>query len=325
MERILGSPGPAFVQQDVLHPELGGEIGIVLIGGEVAARLEVHIGPVGRRAIPPFPGELAGVDPAGVIQDAAAGKLGGKGLFEDALGVRHGHPAPRESAAGGRLGDVRGLLDDFLAPVPPGFPAERSLRIGGYHRRSVRRVEQMRIIVQVAFAKEELRIVRSGQKQRRSRHLAVRRGPVRERAVAVGFLAGGVERPCRLVVGRESVGRNQEEMVVIHFHIPLPVHHEPICDRIVHHAEQHGDTLAHRQFRLVVFESHCRELERDDRLELVVHEACLPNLHAAGGNGLRPGREADVADFVHGLSFLDDRVGHAAGACFQVHGEYPVR
>ena len=114
-------------------------------------------------------------------------------------------------------------------------------------------------------------------------------------------------------------------MVVIHFHIPLPVHHEPVGDGIVHHAEKHRDALSQTDFRLVVFIDDRRELERDDRLELVVHEARLPDLHAAVGNGFRPGHEADVPDFVHGLPVLDDGVGHTAGTRFQVHGEFPVR
>ena len=325
MEGIRRGHRPSFIQEDVFDTELRGEIGIILIRGQVATGLEVHIGTVGRGAVPPFPGELAGVDPAGIIQDAPAGKLGGEGLFDDALGVRHRHPAPREGAAGGRLGDIRGLLDDFLAPVSARLPAERRLRVGGNHRRPVRGVEQVRIVVQIAFTQEELRIVRPGQEQRRGRHLAVRCGPVRERSAAVGLLAGGIERPGRLVVRRKAIGRNQEEMVVKNLHIPLPIHYEPVGNGIVHDAEKQRNTLSQTDFRLVVLVNDRRELERDDRLELVVHEPRLPNLHAAVGNGFRSGYEADVADLVHGFPLLDNRVGHTAGTRFQVHGEFPVR
>ena len=244
MEGVRRGPGPSFVQQDVFHTELRGEIGIILIRRRIAAGLEVHVGAVGGGTVPPLPRELAGMDPTGFIQHAAAGQLGRNRLFDDAPGIGHGHPAPRERALRTGLGDVRGFLQNPFTAVAGGFPAQRHLRVSRQNRCPVGSQEQMRIVVQVTFADEQLSIIRSGEQKRRRRQFSVRGAPLGKRTAAVGFFGRCIEGTGCLVVGRETVRRNNQKMVVINLNVPFPIHLEPIRHAIVHYTEQHRHAFA---------------------------------------------------------------------------------
>ncbi len=104
--------GPAVVQNHVFDPQAGGEVDVVLIGGSVDARAEIHARDI--PVVPPVPGHLARADPRDVV-DARGGCHQIAQVARRHLDVRaHYGDAPRK---GPRLRHFGNVVGGPLHPV----------------------------------------------------------------------------------------------------------------------------------------------------------------------------------------------------------------
>ena len=125
--------GPALVHDHILHAELGRKINVILIRGGVASGTERN--PRYIPAVPPFPCNLAGLDPLRVFQFAGRGEsIHDIRLAELAFGLgKHKH-APRERARSRRLRKViRTLLHTDVAKWPVGASDLFSVAVLHFH------------------------------------------------------------------------------------------------------------------------------------------------------------------------------------------------
>ena len=180
------------------------------------------------------------MDPTRVAKTVATGQLNGDGLLDDAARIGHGHPSPRQRTAGCGAGDVGCFLCNALIAVAGRFPFQGRFGIDGHKSRSTGRGKELVwVVVDIAFANEQLCVVGSTREQHRHRSLfAVGSIPFAKRSTAIGFLIACVEVVGRcLVMSSETFGRGKHEVVIVDVNTTFAVEHESIGHAIVHDAQ----------------------------------------------------------------------------------------
>ena len=145
--------------EDVLDAVLGGEVDEVLVGGEVIAADEVHVGAVGASAVPPLPTDLSGLEPGEI-----AGELAGRceaarhgGGDEVGVGATYGDVAPGQRTLAADAGHVVGLLKEADGAVAIVFPLQRLTgEVGREAVGAVATEQHAGVVDEVGLADEQL-------------------------------------------------------------------------------------------------------------------------------------------------------------------------
>ena len=271
--RVAGSLRPTFVQQDVFHTVLRSEVHVIFVGSGVASGFEIHILTVWSRTVPPFPSSETRHDPRGIFNLARFSQTGSHGCF-DQLTVFLGDDeiTPWETTLTVCLGNVIPFLDDFRTTVALFLDFNRVFRESRRHAfLSSRLQEHVRIIRYSRFANKHLATLRS-LNQSRKHGKAFLAFPFAVLGMFVQVFVVHAE-----VVGllgmNEIITREVHlQEFILHFHFTLPVGDEAISHTVVKSTELYRPVSAELQQQLVVMVADGRELERNDRTEVFVHQ-----------------------------------------------------